>query len=87
MQSHDSMLSRTPVVHSEHQDDEREFVISLKEQYIQHLSKVNHTPQETVLDVVKLDFERLADFIRFEALKQKKLLTIDRIKTILTAES
>ena len=80
------MIPSPYILATDNEWNEREFVLSLKELYIHNhstgkLSEVNRP------DVVKLDFERLADFIRFEALKKKKLLTIDRIKEILEFKS
>jgi hypothetical protein len=70
------------VLVSDNEWNEREFVLLQKEQYV-HNHSTARLSENNRPDVVKLDFERLADFIRFEALKKKKLLTIDRIKEIL----
>lgn len=80
------MISSAYILVSDNEWNEREFVLSQKELYVH-----NHTngklSENKMPDVVKLDFERLADFIRFEALKRKKLITIDRIKEILEFKS
>ena len=71
---------------SDNEWNEREFVLYQKELYAHNHSN-GKLSESNMPDVVKLDFERLADFIRFEALKKKKLLTIDRIKEILEFKS
>ena len=56
----------------------------MKDEYIKRMGDANQGSKDHLPDVVKLDFERLADFIRFEALKKKKLISIDKIREILT---
>lgn len=79
------MLAQPYTSSAENEYDERTFVLKMKDEYVNHLSMTKQSYKESLLDVVKLDFERLADYIRFEALKKKKLLTIDRIKEILSS--
>lgn len=80
------MIPSAYIVVSESEWNEREFVLYQKELYVHNHSN-GKLPESSMPDVVKLDFERLADFIRFEALKKKKLITIDRIKEILEFKS
>lgn len=77
------MISKTYTYTSENEYDERLFVLSLKDEYVNKVTSSNKGSNEHLPDVVKLDFERLADYIRFEALKRHKFLTIDRIREIL----
>lgn len=81
------MIPNPYILVTDNEWNEREFVLSLKEQYILHHSKAKPSDTNYLLDVVKLDFERLADFIRFEALKKKRLITIDRIREILEVKN
>ncbi len=76
------MISKTYTYTSESEYDERLFVLSLKDEYVNKVTS-SKRPSNELPDVVKLDFERLADYIRFEALKRHKFLTIDRIREIL----
>ena len=78
------MIAQTYKYTNDNQYDERLFVLSLKEEYINKMTVSKKTNSEQLPpDVVKLDFERLADYIRFEALKKHKFLTIDKIREIL----
>lgn len=77
------MITRTNTYTTESEYDERLFVLSLKDEYVSKMAASKKAQEDQLLDVVKLDFERLADFIRFEALKKHKFLTIDRIREIL----
>jgi hypothetical protein len=78
------VLPSTYILTTDNEWDEREFVLSHKDIYINKIGQHAASPSSTVLDVVKLDFERLADYIRFEALKKKHIISIDRIKEILS---
>ncbi len=80
------MMPHPYILVADNEWNEREFVLLQKEQYVHNLRTATLS-ESNIPDVVKLDFERLADFIRFEALKKKKLLTIDRIKEILEVKA
>lgn len=86
MNDNQRMIPSAYIVVSDSEWNEREFVLGQKELYVHNHSN-GKLPESNMPDVVKLDFERLADFIRFEALKKKKLITIDRIKEILEFKS
>ncbi len=78
------MLLKPSSLTTENQYDEQTFVYQMKDEYIKRMGDANQGSKDNLPDVVKLDFERLADFIRFEALKKKKLITIDKIREILS---
>lgn len=78
------MLIKPSSLTTENQYDEHAFVYQMKNEYIKRMGDANQGSKDNLPDVVKLDFERLADFIRFEALKKKKLITIDKIREILS---
>ncbi|MBC7391001.1 MAG: hypothetical protein H7329_17475 [Opitutaceae bacterium] len=78
------MLIKPSSLTTENQYDEHTFVYQMKDEYIKRMGDANQGSKDNLPDVVKLDFERLADFIRFEALKKKKLITIDKIREILS---
>ena len=80
------MFIKPSSLSTENQYDEQAFVFQMKDEYIKRMGDANQGSKDQLPDVVKLDFERLADFIRFEALKNKKLITIDRIKDILSVK-
>jgi hypothetical protein len=77
------MIVQTHPYVAENECDDRLFILSLKEEYEHNLSLFSMSYKDHLPDVVKLDFERLVDFIRFEALKHHKFLTIDHIKEAL----
>ena len=77
------MIAQTYIYTTDNEYDERLFVLSLKDEYLNKMTTMKKSYKDHLPDVVKLDFERLADFIRFEALKKHKFLTIDRIREIL----
>ena len=81
------MLLKPTTSTTENEYDEHTFIFHMKDEYVKQMGNANQGSKDNLPDVVKLDFERLADFIRFEALKKKKLLTIDKIKQILSGNS